>query len=93
MVAPRYRSRSKRRVFVRTPGGKTVIHYVVRNPKQGRCAVTGQILNGIPRVAPVALKRLAKTKKRPQRPFGGVLSSKAMRRVVVEEARMLSQLE
>lgn len=93
MVAPRYRSRSKRRVFVRTPGGKTVIHYENRKPTAGRCAVTGEILKGVPRASPALLKRLAKTKKRPQRPFGGVLSSKAMRQVVVEEARMLSQLE
>jgi ribosomal protein L34E len=39
------------------------------------------------------MQNMAKTKKRPQRPFGGVLSSTAMRRLIVEETRQLSQLQ
>ena len=93
MVAPRYRSRAKRRVFVRTPGGKTVIHYKVRKPKMAVCPVTGQTLKGIPRENTGKIRTMAKSKKRPQRPYGGVLSGKAMRRIVVNEARTLSQLE
>ncbi len=93
MVAPRYRSRSKRRVYVRTPGSITKIQYRARNPKLGTCPVTGQTLKGVPRASTVKMRTLAKTKKRPQRPYGGVLSSKAMRRVVINEARALSQLE
>lgn len=93
MVAPRYRSRSKRHVYVRTPGGRTTIHYIARKPKVGRCQVTGEILKGVPRASAAERKRLAKTKKRPQRPYGGVLSSRAMRRLVIGEARELSQLE
>ena len=93
MVAPKYRSRSKRRVFVRTPSGKTVIHYKDRAPKTGTCPITGEKLKGMPRVLPAKQQNMAKSKKRPQRPFGGVLSSRAMRRVVISEARALSQLE
>jgi len=93
MVAPRLRSRSKRRVFVKTPGGRVTIHYEDRNPKQGTCPVTGEVLKGMPRALPAKMQNLAKSKKRPQRPYGGVLSSRAMRRVVINEARALSQLE
>lgn len=93
MVAPRYRSRAKRRVFVTTPGGRTVIQYKVRKPKMGTCPVTKQTLKGVPRENTATMRTLAKSKKRPQRPYGGVLSSKAMRRVVINEARELSQLE
>ncbi len=92
MVAPKYRSRSMRRVFVRTPKG-TRIHYKRRDPKTGICPVTGEVLKGVPRVSANKMKNLSKTKKRPQRPFGGVLSSRAMRRFAITEARALSQLE
>jgi len=88
MVAPKYRSRSMRRVSVRTPRG-TKIHYKPRNNKAGRCPVTGEALKGIPRT----VSKCSKTQKRPQRPFGGVLSSKAMRQFAKDEARTLSQLE
>lgn len=93
MVAPRYRSRSTRHIFVKTPGGRTVIHYRARKPKTACCPVTGEVLKGVPRASPAERKRLAKTKKRPQRPFGGVLSSKAMRQLIIEEARQLSHLQ
>lgn len=93
MVAPKYRSRSMRHVYVKTPGGRTTIHYKPRNPKTGRCPITGEELKGMPRVSANKRRNMPKTKKRPQRPFGGVLSSKAMRKLVKEEARTLSQLE
>ena len=92
MVAPRFRSRAKRRVYVRTPTGVR-IHYKARKTKVGNCPVTGEVLKGVPRASAAERKRMAKTKKRPQRPYGGVLSSRAMRRLVINEARELSQLE
>ena len=91
MVAPRFRSRSKRRVYVKMPGGKTKIHYRARKPKVAHCSITGQALHGIPRATPAQLSNMPKSKKRPERPFGGVLSSRAMRRVIIEEARMIDE--
>ncbi|PIN77261.1 50S ribosomal protein L34e [Candidatus Woesearchaeota archaeon CG10_big_fil_rev_8_21_14_0_10_34_12] len=87
MVAPNKRSRSKRRVFVKTPGSKNKIQYRQRKPKLGRCPVTGQLLKGVPRGTSSKMKNLPKTKKRPQRPYGGVLSSQAARRLIIKEAR------
>jgi len=53
--------------------------------------MTGQELHGIPRGTTQDLKNLPKSKKRPQRPFGGVLSSAAMRRVLIDKSRSLKQ--
>jgi len=76
-----------RKVFVRTPGGRTVERYTLRKPSQPVCPITGQKLHGIPHLRPTALRNLAKSKKRPQRAFGGVLSSRAARRVIMTKAR------
>lgn len=87
MVGGKYKSRSNRRVYTRTPGGRTVIHYTRRKPKKPTCSMTGEVLKGVPRERPVKMMNMAKTKKRPQRPFGGVLSSKAARIVLKKKAR------
>ena len=87
MPARRHRSRSLRRVFVRTPGGRVVMHYEQRKPKLGRCPITGQTLKGVPRERPIKMQNMPKTFKRPQRPFGGVLSSQASREVLKSKAR------
>ncbi|MCA9477542.1 MAG: 50S ribosomal protein L34e [Nanoarchaeota archaeon] len=82
-----YRSRTLRRVFNRVPGGESKLVYKQRKPGVARCAQTGEPLHGIPRGTPKQLAKLSKTQKRPQRPFGGVLSSRAMRDVLKLEVR------
>lgn len=76
-----------RKVFVRTPSGKTVERYTLRKPSKPVCPITGQKLHGIPHKRPTAHKNLSKTQKRPQRAFGGVLSSRASRRIIQTKAR------
>ncbi|MBI4016539.1 MAG: 50S ribosomal protein L34e [Candidatus Aenigmarchaeota archaeon] len=87
MVAPRYRSRTFRRVFVKTPGGQVVLHYKKRKPAQAQCAKCSSLLSGVPRVRARELQHMAKTAKRPQRPFGGQLCSSCMRQVIVDSVR------
>ena len=72
MVSRRLRSRSYRRVKVTTPGGVTKTRYERRTGKIGRCAATGEVLKGTSSKGP-------RSSKRPSRPFGGMLSSRAMR--------------
>ncbi|MDI6737867.1 MAG: 50S ribosomal protein L34e [Nanoarchaeota archaeon] len=79
MPAPRYRSRTFRRVFVKTPGGKTVMHYRKRKPSKAHCAGCGALLHGVPRERPFIMQRMGKTEKRPERTFGGELCSKCTR--------------
>lgn len=87
MPAPRLRSRSKRRIARRTPGGKLVIHYVSRKPSKAHCGICGAELNGVPRETAFKLKNMPKTQKRPERPFGGVMCSSCMRRYYIFENR------
>ncbi len=82
-----FKSRTLRRVSKRVPGGKAVKRYEQRKPSSARCAVTGELLHGVPRELPTQLAKLSKTKRRPERPYGGVLSSRASRQVIKEEAR------
>jgi large subunit ribosomal protein L34e len=87
MPRPRHRSRSLRRVQVRLPGGRTVTHYEKRRPSQARCAICGRPLNGVPRLRPVELRRLPKTAKRPERPFGGVICAACLEKLVKKTVR------
>jgi large subunit ribosomal protein L34e len=83
MVRGKEKSRSKRRVYVRTPGGKTKIHYKVRKPSAPKCAECGKKLQGIPRLIQSKFKKLPKTKKRASRPYSN-LCSKCMRKKILE---------
>jgi large subunit ribosomal protein L34e len=87
MPAGRYKSRTLRRIFRKTPGGRVVIHYKERKPKKARCSSCNTILKGVPRARPIKMQNLPKTKKRPERPYGGYLCSACMRKKIIEEAR------
>ena len=87
MPAPRLRSRSLRKIFRRVPGGRTSIHYKKRKPKTAKCGNCGAILQGVPREFPFRMRSMAKTKKRPERPFGGVLCSRCMRKTIIDKYR------
>ena len=88
MPAGRLKSRTLRRVKKVAPGGRNIIHYEKAKPKAATCPVTGEKLKGVPRELPTKMKNMPKTKKRPERPFGGVLSSKASRNVLKNKARL-----
>jgi len=87
MPAPRLRSRSLRKVFRRASGGRTSIHYKKRKPKAAKCGDCGAVLKGVPRELPYKMRSMAKTNKRPERPFGGVLCSKCMRQTIIDKFR------
>jgi large subunit ribosomal protein L34e len=87
MAKPGQRSRTLRRVSRRTPGSKTVLQYRKRKPSKAKCSKCGKLLPGVPRERPYKMARMAKTKKRPERPYGGSLCSACMRRKMVTEAR------
>jgi len=89
MPKPSKRSRSLRRVYVKTTG-KVVIHYKRRKPKIAHCGRCGVRLSGVPRERPYKMRNMGKSKKRPERPYGGVLCSKCMRELFVEKAREIS---
>ncbi len=73
----------------RLPGGSKVTHFRKRNPNIARCAECKKPLAGIPRLRQCRMKNLAKTKKRPERKYGGVLCSACSRKKIAQEARLL----
>jgi large subunit ribosomal protein L34e len=83
MVAGKHKSRTMSRKHVRLPGGKTVMRMKTKNVSPATCQITGAPLQGIDRKTRTANK----SQKRPTRPFGGVLSAPAMRRVLITKAR------
>ncbi|MBW2990455.1 50S ribosomal protein L34e [Candidatus Woesearchaeota archaeon] len=88
MPRPRYRSRKLRRVQKKMPGGRTKQTYVKRKPKLPKCAECRVELKGIPRLRDNKAKNIAKTKKRPSRPYGGFLCNKCARVKLKKEARL-----
>ena len=87
MPAPRLRSRSLRKLFRKVPGGRTKVHFKKRKPKSAKCGNCGAVLKGVPRAFPFRMGSMAKTKKRPERPFGGVLCSKCTRQSIIDKYR------
>ena len=75
----------KRKIRIRTPGSRLKI---VKKPKkvgQAKCGNCGKHLHGIPRLQSSKFKNISKTKKRPQRLYGGILCSKCMRQKIMEK--------
>ncbi|MAG60625.1 50S ribosomal protein L34e [archaeon] len=91
MVDGKLKSRRFRRVSVKTPGGKTVKHYRKRKPSPAICAIYGTPLAGVPKDKTSKIRNLPKSQRRPERPYGGVLSSRAMRAVIKEQSRIENQ--
>ena len=83
-----YKSRTFRRVSVRTPGGSTTTRYDRRKPSVAHCARCGAKLHGIPRGNPADISKLAKSERRPERLFGGVLCSRCLRDTIKLETRV-----
>ena len=88
MPRPALRSRSLRRVKVRTPGGKTIVRYERRKPGPARCALCGAVLGGVPRERPAKLRKFSHTERRPERPYGGVLCPNCLRRGLINAIRL-----
>lgn len=84
MVHGSLKSRSLKRVNVRTPNG-TKIHYRQRNRESTKCAVTKKPLRGIPRLTNRKFKTLPKSKKTVSRAYGGYMSHQALKEKIISE--------
>ncbi len=83
------KSRTFRRVYIKTPGGKTKISYRKREPSKARCAICGSILHGVARGRKNKIKKLSKTQKRPERPYAGVFCSRCVKEKIIQKARTI----
>lgn len=90
MVAPKLRK--QKRVFRKSPGGKRVILYRKKKTAKRRCDLCGTLLHGIPHGTLSGIRKIPKTRKRPERLFGGVLCGRCVARVVKEKTRLKTGL-
>ena len=89
MVRRSLRSRSLRKIRVKLPGGAWITHYFKKNPSHASCAECGKPLHGTARLRNIKMKKTAKSKKRPERPYGGKLcSSCARKRIKAEKLKI-----
>ena len=78
----------KKRVF-RTPGGRIATRYQSFYRAGGTCALSGKRMQ-LPRKAKLGENyKSSRSAKRPNRPYGGVLCSHALRRGIIRQAREL----
>jgi large subunit ribosomal protein L34e len=87
MPTGKHKSRSLRRIFVRTPGSKTVVHYKQRKPAKAHCTGCYRVLAGVPQATTAVMRSLPKTQKRPERPYGGMYCTVCTRRILQVKAR------
>ena len=79
MPRPAQRTRSLRRLKKKTPSGRYTTHYVRRRPSAAKCAECSKELHAVPRKRPKAMQKTPKTKKRPERKYGGVLCASCLK--------------
>jgi large subunit ribosomal protein L34e len=72
----------------RSPGGRKIKIAKEEKPAAAKCAVCGAKLQAVPRRSNTQMSRLARTLKRPQRPFGGILCSNCSRSMYKEKVRL-----
>jgi large subunit ribosomal protein L34e len=83
MPRPAHRSRSRRKIFYRAPSGETRVRYEKKKTGKIKCGLCGAQLHGVPHgKRPVEVRKLNKSRKRPERMFGGVLCHKCLERVL-----------
>ncbi|MEM5766492.1 MAG: 50S ribosomal protein L34e [Candidatus Aenigmatarchaeota archaeon] len=84
---------STAKVKVKLPSGKIVIKKKWKKASLAKCAFCGRLLQGIPKLRQQEMRKLKKSKRRPERPYGGNLCSECMREVFREKVRKISNLE
>ncbi|TFG33828.1 50S ribosomal protein L34e [Candidatus Thorarchaeota archaeon] len=87
MARPGELTRGRANRLVKTPGRRLVTHRQKFHKTSGTCYITGSKLQ-LPRGSVFGIsKKTSKSAKRPNRPYGGVLSSEAMRRGLIKKIR------
>jgi large subunit ribosomal protein L34e len=75
MVRRSLRTRSTKKVKVRTPGGRTVTHYRAEKAQRSTCGRCGTHLSGMATGTSTEVSSKSASSKAPARPYAGVLCS------------------
>jgi large subunit ribosomal protein L34e len=73
---------------VKTPGGKSTLHFKKKKHSKPRCAECGAELHGVPKKSPKEIKKMNRSKRVPTRPYAGYLCSRCLRKRIKKEARV-----
>jgi large subunit ribosomal protein L34e len=73
--------------MVRTPGGRRVIRRQKFYKTEGTCGVTGSKLQLSKKAKHGSRRGASHSAKRPNRPYGGVITSQALRRGIIKASR------
>jgi len=89
MPKPSLRTRSRKRLPLRLPGGRAKTRF--KREKAGilRCSRCGSILHGGPRLIPSRVAKLSASEKKVERMFGGQLCPSCLRDALKSSARSL----
>ncbi|MFW9918404.1 MAG: 50S ribosomal protein L34e [Candidatus Thorarchaeota archaeon] len=79
------RGRANRRI--KTPGGRIKVHRRKYYKAGGICSISGKDLQLPQKSKAQQSRNTSKSSKRPNRPYGGMVSSKALRREITREVR------
>lgn len=78
-----------KKVKRRTPSGKINIHKKREKPALAKCANCKKPLQGVPKLVSSQMRKLAKTKRRPEKPYGGYLCTSCSRELFRERIRSM----
>ncbi|NVM54560.1 MAG: 50S ribosomal protein L34e [Candidatus Helarchaeota archaeon] len=87
MPAPRYRSRSKKRKNITTPGRTAKIHYQKHGTSLNKCAGCGIPIKSIPRLRGPNIHKVGKATRRPNRKYGGYYCPTCLRKRIKSAVR------
>lgn len=82
MVRRYLRTRSKKKVKVRTPGGATVTHFKSKKPAKAACGRCEGRLGGVPNRIQSESRGLRPSERTPNRPYAGVLCERCLDELV-----------
>lgn len=89
MVKRMLRSTSKKKVKVRTPGGRTATHYKDKKPKKRKCGRCWKLLSGVANVKTSGVGKLSRSEKIPKRLYAGVLCADCLEKLLRYETRFI----
>jgi ribosomal protein L34E len=87
MVKPADRRKKSKK---RRTSSKLRTEYFKGNSSRQKCAITGEVLSGVPLAKKGKISKYSKTQRRPSVPFGGNLGSKAREEVFTEVGKVLN---
>jgi len=87
MVKPMLRTRSRKRIRKKVPGGSTVTHYKEAKPARKTCGRCAKQLSGVENDVTSVLRNLSKSQKVPTRPYAGVLCPDCVERLITYATR------